>query len=42
MLKGSQNEVKIDTQNIDVSYFFEKGENAPDYLFSHIIRGSGH
>ena len=26
----------------DFSYIFEKGENAPDPLFSHINRGSGH
>ena len=42
MRKGSQNDAKMDTKSIDFSYFFEKGENAPDPLFSHIKRGSGH
>ena len=32
----------MDAQINDFSYFFEKGENAPDPLFSHINRGSGH
>ena len=32
----------MDTRIYDFSSFFEKGENAPDPLFSHIIRGSGH
>ena len=39
--KSLQNDVKMDAKMIDFSYFFEKGENAPDSLFSHIIRGSG-
>ena len=42
MRKGSQNEAKMDTKNIDFSYFVEKGQNALDPLFSHIIRGSRH
>ena len=37
-----QNEVKIDAEIIDFSYFFEKGENARNYLFYNIKRGSGH
>jgi len=32
----------MDARINDVSYFFEKGENAPGPLFSHINRGSGH
>ena len=42
MPKGSQNDAKMDTKSIDFSYFVEKGQNALDPLFSHIIRGSGH
>ena len=40
--KSSQNDAKMDAKINDFSYFFEKGENAPDPMFSHIIRGSGH
>ena len=40
--KRIQNEAKIDAEIIDFSYFFEKGENAPDPVFSYIIRGSGY
>ena len=40
--KRVQNEAKIDAEIIDFSYFFEKGENARNYLFYNIKRGSGH
>ena len=40
--KRVQNDAKMDAEINDFSYFFEKGENAPDPLFSHINRGSGH
>ena len=40
--KRLQNDAKMDARIYDFSCFFEKGENAPDPLFSHIIRGSGH
>ena len=40
--KRGQNEAKIDAEIIDFSYFFEKGENARNYLFYNIKRGSGH
>ena len=39
--KRLQNDAKMDAKMIDFSYFFEKGENAPDPLFSHMKRGSG-
>ena len=32
----------MDAKIEDCSYFFEKGENAPDPLFSDRKRGSGH
>ena len=35
-------DAKMDATIYDFSYFFEKGENAPDPLFSRINRGSGH
>ena len=40
--KRIQNEAKIDAEIIVFSYFFEKGENARNYLFYNIKRGSGH
>ena len=40
--KRVQNEAKIDTEIIDFSCFFEKGENARNYLFYNIKRGCGH
>ena len=40
--KRLENYAKMDAEINDFSYFFEKGENAPDPLFSHINRGSGH
>ena len=40
--KGVQSDTKIDAEIIDFSYFFEKGENARNYLFYNIKRGSGH
>ena len=39
--KRLENEAKMDSKFNDFSYFFEKGENAPDPLFSHMKRGSG-
>ena len=39
--KRLQNDVKMGAKMVDCSYFFEKGENAPDSLFSNIKRGSG-
>ena len=42
MPKGSQNHAKMDAQIYDFSCFFEKGENARNYLFYNIKRGSGH
>ena len=39
--KRLQNETKINAKIYDFSYFFEKGENAPDSLFSIMKRGSG-
>ena len=32
----------MDPEINDFSYFFEKGENAPDSLFSNMKRGYGH
>ena len=40
--KRIQNDANMDAEINEFSYFFEKGENAPDPLFSHINRGSGH
>ena len=42
MLKGYQNDAKMDAKIYDFSCFFEKGENARNYLFYNIKRGSGH
>ena len=42
MPEGSQNDAKMDSKSIVFSYFVEKGQNALDPLFSHIIRGSRH
>ena len=36
MPKSFQKDAKMDAQIPYFSYFFEKGENAPDPLFSHI------
>ena len=40
--KRLQNDTKMDARMVDLSYCFEKGENAPDSLFSNMKRGSGH
>ena len=40
--KRLQNEAKMDAKIYDFSYFFEKGENARNYLFYNRKRGSGH
>ena len=40
--KRVQNEAEIDDEIIDFSCFFEKGENARNYLFYNIKSGSGH
>ena len=40
--KRLQNDAKMDAQIYDFSCFFEKGENARNYLFYNIKRGSGH
>ena len=41
MPKSFQNDTKMDAEMVDFSYFFRKGENAPDSLFSNRRRGSG-
>ena len=40
--KRLQNDAKMDAKIFDFSCFFEKCENARNYLFYHIKRGSGH
>ena len=40
--KRLQNDAKMDAKINDFSCFFEKGENARNYLFYNIKRGSGH
>ena len=40
MRKGYQNDAQMDTNIYDFSYFFEKGENARNYLFYNRKRGS--
>ena len=40
--KRLQNDAKMDAKIDDFSYFFEKGENARNYLFYNRKRGSGH
>ena len=40
--KRVKNHAKMEPKIDDVSYFFEKGENAPDPLLSNEKRGSGH
>ena len=35
--KRLQNDAKMDAKIDEFSYFFEKGENAPDPLFSYIF-----
>ena len=42
MPKSSENDAKMDAKIGDLSCFFEKGENARNYLFYNIKRGSGH
>ena len=40
--KRYQNDIKMDAEINDCSQLFEKGENAPDPLFSNEKRGAGH
>ena len=40
--KTLQNDAKMDAKIFDFSCFFAKGENARNYLFYNIKRGSGH
>ena len=40
MPKGYQNDAQMDANIDDFSYFFEKGENARNYLFYNRKRGS--
>ena len=42
MPEGSQNDVKMYAEIIDCSCFYEKGGNAPNYLFYNRKRCSGH
>ena len=42
MLKGFQNDDKMDAQIHVVGYFFNKGENARNYCIYNRKRGSGH
>ena len=42
MPEGSQNDDKMYAEIIDCSCFYEKGGNAPNYLFYNRKRGSGH
>ena len=39
--KSFQNDTKMDAETVAFSYFFRKGENAPDSLFTNRKRGSG-
>ena len=40
MRKGYQNDAQMDAKIDECSYFFEKGENARNYLFYNRKRGS--
>ena len=42
MPKGFKMKPKWSPKSMIFHAIFEKGENAPDLLFSHISRGSGH
>ena len=33
MPKGSQDDAKMEPKIVDFSWFFEKGENAPNHVF---------
>ena len=42
MLKRYENDAQMDAKIDECSYFFEKGENARNYLFYNSFRGSRH